>query len=304
MRHGHSSYAAQDLIDWDATEDHMHHLPQARRRWVTKTASENCGAGTTLLSWGKQDHSKCVRCPCQQEMVTHCIQCNGYGADEVWQTNHDALSTWLEREHTCPDIQRALLNCLAAWRQGRRINQFEHPKHVRPAIRAQTKIRWLALMEGQPAKQWQLLQRQYHLEHGYKRSSKKWIKGALYRLNALAWGQWKHRNDCKFNYIKPHEKEVLAQLDRAVIRHFLQGSSKVSVGDRYHFNHSLMSLLNRPVPYKQNWLANVISAEQHCRRRQQQAADQVLLSHADSVMLCWMRTGHLSPPRRRLTHPP
>ena len=96
MRHGHSTYEAHELIDWDATDTHMHHLPQKRRRWVTKNASRNCGIGTTLQGWGKQDHAKCVRCSCLEETVEHCIRCNGYGADEVWTANRDVLVKWME----------------------------------------------------------------------------------------------------------------------------------------------------------------------------------------------------------------
>ena len=80
VRHGHSTYDAQELIDWDATKIHMHHLPQKRRQWVTKNASRNCGIGTILQGWGKQDHAKCVRCSCLEETVEHCI-CLLYTSD-------------------------------------------------------------------------------------------------------------------------------------------------------------------------------------------------------------------------------
>ena len=49
VRHGHSTWEAQQLIDWDATEEHMHQLPLNKRRGVTKLASENCGAHATQL---------------------------------------------------------------------------------------------------------------------------------------------------------------------------------------------------------------------------------------------------------------
>jgi hypothetical protein len=49
------------LIPWDTTAKAKTRLCQRERQWVTKTASENCGVGTTLVEWKFQDHAQCPR---------------------------------------------------------------------------------------------------------------------------------------------------------------------------------------------------------------------------------------------------
>ena len=58
-RHNHVSPVAKQLIDWEMLEIIMASLPQWLQQWVSKTASENCGVGTTLVGWNKQDDAKC-----------------------------------------------------------------------------------------------------------------------------------------------------------------------------------------------------------------------------------------------------
>jgi hypothetical protein len=53
--HGHLPKEHLDKVDWYGTEYFMVSLPPAKRRWVTKTASHNCGVGTTLVQWNYQD---------------------------------------------------------------------------------------------------------------------------------------------------------------------------------------------------------------------------------------------------------
>ena len=45
----YSETAEGSDIDWDATEELGRKLPVPRRHWMTKHASHNCGAGTTLV---------------------------------------------------------------------------------------------------------------------------------------------------------------------------------------------------------------------------------------------------------------
>jgi len=51
IQHKRFSFDAQLAIDWDTCATGMQALQPARRRWIAKHASSNCGVGTTLVKW-------------------------------------------------------------------------------------------------------------------------------------------------------------------------------------------------------------------------------------------------------------
>jgi hypothetical protein len=80
--HGHLPKEHLDDVDWYGTECFMVSLPPAKRCWVTKTASHNCGVGTTLVQWNYQDDAACPRCGAP-ESTLHMYGCRGVPALEV-----------------------------------------------------------------------------------------------------------------------------------------------------------------------------------------------------------------------------
>ena len=100
-RHNQVSETASTLIDWTVTSKVMKALPLHLRTWVTKTASENCGVGTTLVEWKLQDDARCPRCNHPLETTAHASQCTGQGANEVWEESMEKLDTYFESTDTC-----------------------------------------------------------------------------------------------------------------------------------------------------------------------------------------------------------
>ena len=74
-RHELVPEAADSSVDWPTTAATMKRLDVSERIWVTKTASKNCGIGTSLVSWNYQTNAMCPRCACAHETTKHIAQC-------------------------------------------------------------------------------------------------------------------------------------------------------------------------------------------------------------------------------------
>jgi len=70
IRHKRFSFDARFAIDWDTCAAGMQALQPARRRWIAKGASSNCGVGTTLIKWQYQDNDRCPRCRVPEDCQT------------------------------------------------------------------------------------------------------------------------------------------------------------------------------------------------------------------------------------------
>lgn len=81
VRHQRFSHDARAAIDWDVTAAGMKALQPARRRWISKHASSNCGVGKTLVKWKYQDDDKCPRCRAPED-TTHVLRCKAKGANK------------------------------------------------------------------------------------------------------------------------------------------------------------------------------------------------------------------------------
>jgi hypothetical protein len=267
----------------------MKSLPLNRRKWVTKTASENCGVGTTLVKWQHQDHAKCPRCSHARETTHHVFCCDGHGAKEKWNTSFLSFEKYLTSTQTCPAIQRALTDSIRRWRNNRSIPLFEYDHDIRIALRQQHKIGWQDLLEGLPAKQWKILQAQYYRDNNLRKSSNRWLKGVLTQLHHLAWNQWDHRCKTKHNVTKPHELQKETELNAAITCHILQGTDTLLPGDRHHIRHNLLTLLSKPLKLRKAWLLNIIAARQRCQRLQTNDEALEVLSREESLLIRWMK---------------
>jgi hypothetical protein len=192
VREGYVRGDIHGQIDYDATKDAMRSLPEARRRYVTKTASFNCGVGTTLVTWKHQLTAECPRCSHKQETTLHVQQCQGYGADEVFQKGIMRLDNYLVAEDTSEDLRTAIVECIQRWRKQEPIRLRDFPLEIREVIGQQHQVGWLAFTECLPVKGWRRLHQQHLQQEGLRRSSRRWIRGLLRQLHYINHNQWKH----------------------------------------------------------------------------------------------------------------
>jgi hypothetical protein len=265
-REGHISPEAYDEIDYDATEETMCSLTATQRKYITKTASENYGVGTTLVDWKHQADAVCPRCKHQVETPVHVQRCEGYAAGDIFQKSIANLEEFLTEEDTRPDLQDAIIQCIKRWRAGEDIRLTEYQNDIQQVIKQQHTIGWLDMMECLPAKGWQVLQRRYYNEQGKRKSSKRWIRGVLRRLCLVGHKQWKHRCDIKANVTRPQEQEHIELMHDEIEKQFIQGDEDLLPGDKPILNYSILNLMHRSLAYKKGWLTRIWAARQRAQR--------------------------------------
>ena len=292
VRNNHVKETASNLADWEATADLLQHLPLPRRRWVTKTASHNCGVGTTLQSWNFQDHSTCPRCSATED-TTHVYQCTGHNATEIWNKSIDRLQTYLTTHHTDPELATCLITCLQQWRRKEKIHLTSYPEELKQLIRDQRELNWQNLLEGLPVKRWRLLQHNYYKRSNIRKSSTRWLRGMLQHVHHLAWNQWDHRNKIKHNIVRPETKRALNLLHSEITREYLQGHDTLLPSDRHHLRHNLANILSKTIEFKKAWLVNITTARQRMIRIQQHDEERNTKSRETSTLIRWFKTGRL-----------
>ena len=289
-RHHRFTRPRREDIDWDSVQSAMQRLPPARRKWITKQASENCGVGKTLLEWKFQTDDACPRCGSPED-TQHVLQCQGAGANENWMSNMCKLEASLTKLNTDPAIQTSLILCLNTWRNRSTLSTSLLPRQIVPVIRKQCQIGWKNFLHGLPVVDWRSLQHEYYQQHDIAGSSKKWAASLIVQLHHLAWGQWNHRNNAKYRVHKPREKLAMSILDRQITKELIAGVQDLPPGDRHHFRHNLMSLLRRNAPYKRAWFTNVTMARERQTRVNALNNEGVARSRETSLLLKYLKTG-------------
>ena len=290
VRHGNTSDATMEDIHWDATAALMTKLPPGRRRWITKMASGECGVGATLQKWKFQDDAICPRCSLPED-TAHVFRCIGHGASEVWAESLDQLNKSLTKSHTDPDLQYCLIDCIDRWRHQRPIMPALYPPQYHTLLRSQASIGWENMLEGLVSKLWQRHQHTYYISKGFQKSSKRWLTTTLHQLHHLGWKQWKHRCDTKHITLQPRHQRMIRELNQSIIREHSKGIHNLLQGDRHHAQHNIVTLLTKPLTYKQSWLANITTARQRFLRIQTNDENLIVYSRANSRIFQWMATG-------------
>ena len=156
-------------------------------------------------------------------------------------------------------------------------------------LQEQSRIGWLDLFEGLASKSWQRLQHNYYTSNHIRKSNRKWIRGVPSSLHHMGWKQWDHRNKINKTVTKPDEKAALEALDFQIIKQVSTRVHELVPGDCRRFDKNLITLLNKFLPQKKSWLANVATARQRFFRIQQQDKELDLLQKEQSALLRWMK---------------
>ncbi len=279
----------EDIIDFHGLSHSMPSLPRPLQHWCSKTASRNCGIGTTLEHWDFQDDSVCPRCAHPTEDAAHVSQCRGQGADEVFSASMKKLQVFFDDTSTCPDIQDAIVRNLNHWRHLQPLALTESPS-TNTAIQEQANIGWQAMLEGLLSKRWKLLQMRYYRQQGKQKSINKWQQRLIRLLLQCGQGQWKHRNEYKHILGRPRHKAFEAKLNQCIIQAFRIGEKHLLPGDKHYIQQSLISVLSKPLRNRKQWLLNVHNARQRFLRKKHHDDTLKLESQLASPVFQWMLT--------------
>lgn len=289
IRHGHLSRAAATTVDWVATGATMRTLPHNHRLWVTKTASHNCGVGTTLVKWKYQEDAKCPRCGHAQEDTIHVTRCPAPAATQLFRKSIRKVRRLLKREQTEPQLRRTLIHALRTWRRLGHLDPSHYAPHFRTVINNQTRIGWQSLFEGLAATEWAKLQQVHYTNIGSRRTGNKWIQKVLKAMIRTGRKQWIHRNDVKHNTEQPRHKECEELLHAQIVREYAEGPRSLLAGDKKMLKINLIHLIRKPLAYKKAWWANIIKAKQRKERLRRRQEDYKRQSQANSKLFQYMQ---------------
>jgi hypothetical protein len=293
VRHGFVSQDNAARVDWDATSDLMAALTPAERRWITKTASHNCGIGTTLVQWKYQDDPQCPRCG-QREDSAHVVRCTGHEANVPWEQSMQDLKAYLEASKTSPSIAVAIPECIQLWRNQQPIVPATFPPDIRSTVAEQHSIGWQSLLEGLPSGRWRRVQLQFVVRQRLRQSNKRWMTGLLKKLVALGRGQWFHRNQMKHVTLRPRHKRAEALLNQEIMELYNHGPVAVSIGDRGLFQENLVRMLDRSLPYRKAWFVNVTTAITRQQRIVRHDPTYSSLTPTQTTVIQWIQEGRSS----------
>ena len=197
---------------------------------------------------------------------------------------------FLDKSRTKPVLRDQIVLGLTRWRHSLPDYDPQDQLTHQSEYQDQALIGWKNLMEGFMSKQWRHTQDRYYRSEGLQRSSKRCARDLLRHLHQLAWAQWDHRNTAKHRTICSGQKEARQRLDKAIINEMIRGFDDLPVGDRYHFRHNLLTLLQRHQDFKQAWFSNVSAARQRQARRTAHDDDLLVHTRETTSLLRYFKT--------------
>ena len=290
-RHNHISPTAEIETDWLATEQAMTKLSPSERLWVTKTASHNCGVGTTLVSWKYQDDAQCPRCEHLQETTEHVSQCRGQDASKRFRKSLRQLRRKLRRARTSPSLRSAMLYALKRWHKGHVPDPSHTDAVAQEAITSQNQIGWQSLVEGQMSRHWIVEQQRYLRRKQSRSTGRAWARTILPSLVRLGRRQWLHRNHYKHKRGRPRDARYASKLNHQIMREYALFTSEMDPLDHPKLHINLIHLLQKPLEHKKSWWLNVTRARKRYKERQLQEAATIQESRANSFILNWIIHG-------------
>ena len=104
------------------------------------------------------------------------------------------LRGWLTKMNTHPQIVKAIVDGLSAWRKDEPWNPSFTWRGVQSATDRQQRVGWQALLEGCPAIGWAEAQQLYFEWLEKRNTGRRWLVSVIQQLWNIAWDLWEHRN--------------------------------------------------------------------------------------------------------------
>jgi hypothetical protein len=208
------------------------------------------------------------------------------------------LQAYLTDENTHPELQEAIVTCLKRWRSKKPIRLQGFSTEMQDAIRDQHEIGWQQLLEGLPAKKWQMLQQHHYRQEEVRKSSRKWLRGLLLQLHQLGHRQWKHRCEIKEKNTRPNEKDQEDNIHEVIEEEYVRGAGSLMPGDKSLLDYNLVQLLNKTLAYKIGWVTRVGAARQRALRRRLADNEATMRSKQASKLYKWLQAPCRRPTKR------
>ena len=205
------------------------------------------------------------------ETHRHILRCQSAQTTEVYEQQERNLGSWLHAT-TTPEMKRALLAHLRAYRDNEHVDTLEHwEPEVRDASTQQSRLGKHAFAEGIITPQWQEVQTQYAKTKGQKLDPGRWTSELIRRLWMLCQEVWETRNAVVHKSAEIRQSIIIAQLDAEINEAYATGSSNRFLPrmETKFFKVDISNLLKNTEYQKRTWLH---IAKRHITRDRQRVA--------------------------------
>jgi hypothetical protein len=100
-----------ELVDWEAIGGAMKLVPLNRQIWISKHVTGFCATGHNMFRRKIRTTAQCPRCR-DDETPEHVWKCQGAAANTTWATSLCSLKSWLQENHTHPEMSMAIIEYL------------------------------------------------------------------------------------------------------------------------------------------------------------------------------------------------
>jgi len=248
------------MVDWDAADQAMRTLPQAHRRWVTKSAAKFLPYGQNMKRWKLRSSTTCPPCPqCQalEETKQHIFQCQATESKMQWDMVITSLDKWMKAQNTHPGIWHDIIEGLSRWQEGH--ESSKNPQTM--AAQEQTLLGWELMMEGVISKQWRETQATYWKVHKSRKSRKQWTAAIIQKLLQVAWDMWHHRNQVLHHSEINQGNIVEYDTNQQIWAIYNQGLGSFPCDVMAVLKRKVTNLIDLPLAYKQQWIETALLAQ-------------------------------------------
>ena len=143
-------------------------------------------------------------------------------------------------------------------------------------------------MEGLLAKDWAIIQHQYHKRQRDRRSGHLWAALLVTKIWELGFAMWMHRNERQNSDMSIQAKELSLCLDSEIRKQYNQGTAGLPQSAQYLFQIDFKQRIQQRISEKQQWLQLVklerttVRNQRHRRRLQRHRFERHFLSAGSS----------------------
>ena len=251
------------VIDWDAVGKKMSNTSQQHKIWITKHVSGFCATNKMMFKRGLEDHTKCPCCnlPGIVETTRHQVKCTDPERILLWKDSVNDLKQWLSEKDTDPNLQELIIGYLHGRGEVTLGNISNLPVRFQQLAEEQDSIGWDNFTEGKISNEFRLIQHEYFVSIGSRKTALHWTAQLISKLLLLIHTQWIYRNAV----VHKRTKDGLKRKEGAYIRskihqEFALGASQLDKDDRFLMENTEQEILALSGVHKKIWLRALATA--------------------------------------------
>jgi hypothetical protein len=243
----------QNRISWKSVENTSAILSSAKRRFVSKWVSEECGVSTTLTKWNHRYINGCPFCLSPNENTEHVLCCPQESASRIWCEQLSSLDKHLRKLRTHPNLHQLIISRLSTWHDKVDDVNFMVERDIALAIAHQQVIGWKAFLEGLIVKDILQIQHEYYQSIQRRSTGLSWST----KLSKFMWEMihtlWMERNEQLHKTDRIHELHGKQQLFQSIRLEHEIGRGALPVHTNGYFNVTLERLLRKSIQEHVAW---------------------------------------------------